>query len=78
MAQVQADYDNANRTAGADVDPKAARKRAQDLANSRAAQIQKTYQDASSKLHAEFEAAQLEANALRQRQQQLLATLPPE
>ena len=78
MAQVQADYDNANRTAGADVDPKAARKRAQDLANSRAAQIQKTYQDASSKLHAELEAAQLEANALRQRQQQLLATLPPE
>jgi hypothetical protein len=78
MAQVQAEYDDANRRAGADVDPKAARKRAQDKANSQAAQIQKTYEEASSKLHAELEAAQLEANSLRKRQQELVAALPPE
>ena len=78
LSKVQADYGDANRRAGADINPRAARKHAQDIANASAADIQKRYQEIAGKAQADIDAAQLEVVALRQRQQQLLATLPPE
>jgi ATP-dependent protease ClpP protease subunit len=78
MQQVQADYDFAIRRANASVNSRAETKKAKDTANAKAQQIEKAFEDAKSKAQAEIDAAKLEADALRQRQQQLMATVPAE
>jgi ATP-dependent protease ClpP protease subunit len=78
MQQVQADYDLAIRRANASVNSRAETKKAKDTANAKAQQIEKSYEEAKNKAQAEIDAAKLEATALRQRQQQLMATVPGE
>ena len=78
MQQVQAEYDVAIRRANASANSRAETKKVKDTANAKAQQIEKAYEDAKAKAQAEIDAAKLEANALRQRQQQLMATVPAE